>query len=160
MNALTKLQQSSSPALRLIVGALLVTLIAAGSLAISSRKTVTLNVDGTAMTVTTMKSRVADILEESGYSVSQRDELFPAAGQRVGDTATVVLRRSRPVQVSLDGLAPQQVWTTAATVEEAMAQLSLTDAAPAAASRGNRVPLAGMAPVSYTHLTLPTTPYV
>jgi hypothetical protein len=68
---LTKLQ--SSAALRLVVAALLVTLIAAGALAIGSRKTVTLNVDGTAMTVVTMKSRVADIVEESGFTLGARD---------------------------------------------------------------------------------------
>ena len=36
------------------------------------------------------------------------------------------------------------MWTTASTVDEALAQLSMTDKAPAAASRGSRVPLAGM----------------
>lgn len=144
MSALTRLQQSSSPALRLIVAGVLVTLIVAGSLAISSRKTVTLDVDGTAMTVTTMKSRVADIVEENGYSVSGRDELFPAPEQRVGDAQNIVLRRSRPVQISLDGREPTQVWTTAATVQEALTQLSLTDTAPAVGSGASRVPLAGM----------------
>ena len=71
MNALTRLQHSSSPALRLLVGALLVTLVVAGALAVSARKTVTLDVDGTAMAVTTMKSRVADIVEESGFDVTE-----------------------------------------------------------------------------------------
>jgi len=140
---IAKLQ--SSAALRLVVAALLVTLIAAGALAIGSRKAVTLNVDGTAMTVTTMKSRVSDIVEESGFTVGERDDLFPAAGQSVGDTETIVLRRSRPLQISLDGHDPKQVWTTASTIDEALAQLSMTDTAPAAASRGNRVPLQGMA---------------
>ena len=37
------------------------------------------------------------------------------------------------------------MWTTASTVDEALAQLAMTDTAPAAASRGTRVPLAGMA---------------
>jgi uncharacterized protein YabE (DUF348 family) len=37
------------------------------------------------------------------------------------------------------------MWTTASTVDAALAQLSMTDTAPAAASRGSRVPLAGMA---------------
>jgi len=145
MNALTRLQESSSPALRLIVAALLVTLIAAGGMAIAARKTVTLNVDGTAMTVTTMKSRVADIVEENGYTVSDRDELVPAAGQRVGDMQAIVLRRGRTVEISLDGQPAREVWTTAATVDEALAELSLADTAPAEASRGSRVPLAGMA---------------
>ena len=36
------------------------------------------------------------------------------------------------------------MWTTASTVDEALAQLQMTDKAPAAASRGSRVPLAGM----------------
>lgn len=144
MHALMRLQQSSSPALRLIVAALLLTLLGAGVLAIDSRKTVTLNVDGTSMTVTTMKFRVADIVEENGYTVADRDEVFPAAGHRVGDDATIVLRRSRPLHISLDGQEPRQVWTTAATVEEALSQLAMTDTAPAAASRGSRVPLAGM----------------
>ena len=144
MSALTRLQQSSSPALRLIVAALLVALTGAGVVAVTSRKTVTLNVDGAAMTVTTMKSRVVDIVEDSGFAVGDRDELFPAAGRHVRDAETIVLRRSRPLQISLDGQDPKQVWTTASTVNEALAQLSLTDTAPVAASRGSRVPLAGM----------------
>jgi uncharacterized protein YabE (DUF348 family) len=81
-NALTRLQQSSSPALRLIVAGMLVTRIAAGSLAISSRRTVTLDVDGTAMTVNTMKSRVVDIVEGNGHSVSGRDTAVPAPPRR------------------------------------------------------------------------------
>ncbi len=145
MNALTRLEKSPSPALRLIIAALLVTLTVAGGLAIAARKTVTLEVDGTAMTVTTMKSRVADIVEENGYTVSDRDELAPAAGRRVGDMQTIVLRRGRSVEISLDGRESRRVWTTAATVDEALAQLSLTDTAPAETSRSSRVPLAGMA---------------
>jgi uncharacterized protein YabE (DUF348 family) len=48
------------------------------------------------------------------------------------------------LQISLDGRNSRQVWTTASTVQEALAQLSMTDTAPAAASRGSRVPLEGM----------------
>jgi uncharacterized protein YabE (DUF348 family) len=117
----------------------------AGAYAVADYKTVTLSVDGTAMTVTTMKSRVIDIIGENGFSVSERDDLYPAAGERVPNAANIVLRRSRPLQISLDGQNTKQVWTTASTVDEALAQLSMTDTAPAAASRGSRVPLAGMA---------------
>ena len=144
MDALTRLQESRSPVLRLLVGALLVSLAAGGMVAVDSRKTVTLDVDGTAMSVTTMKSRVSDIVAESGLALGARDEVFPAADQPVTDAGTIVLHRSRPVQISLDGQDPKQMWTTASTVEDALAQLSMTDAAPAAASRGARVPLAGM----------------
>mgnify|MGYP006052727007 FL=1 len=145
MNTLHKLQQSRSKFLRGIVAALLVTLAGAGGVAVSAHKTVTLDVDGTRMTVATMKTHVLDVLQENGYSVADRDDLFPAGGSTVRDDETIVLRRGRPLDISLDGEAPKQVWTTASTVDDALAQLSMTDTAPAAASRGTRLPLEGMA---------------
>lgn len=145
VNAFTKLAQSSSAALRLVLAALLVALTGAGAHALTSRKTVTLDVDGSTVAVSTMKSRVVDIVEEHGFDVGERDELIPAAGQSVGDAETIVLRRSRPLQISLDGQEPTHVWTTASTVDEALVQLAMTDTAPAVASRSSRVPLKGMA---------------
>jgi resuscitation-promoting factor RpfB len=131
--------------LRLVVAGLLLVLTLAGGLAVSASKTVTLTVDGIAMRVTTMKSRVIDIVQENGFTVDERDDLYPAGDVQVHDAANIVLRRSRPLQISLDGHDAKQVWTTASTVDEALAQLAMTDTAPAAASRGSRVPLAGMA---------------
>jgi uncharacterized protein YabE (DUF348 family) len=131
--------------LRLLVGVLLLVLGLAGGFAVSTCKTLTLTVDGIAMRVTTMKSRVIDIVQENGFAVNERDDLYPAADVQVHDAANIVLRRSRPLQISLDGHDAKQVWTTASTVDEALAQLAMTDTAPAAASRGSRVPLAGMA---------------
>jgi resuscitation-promoting factor RpfB len=145
LNVLTRLHQTSSPPLRLLVAAALLALAFAGGYAVAARKTVTLSVDGTAMTVTTMKSRVVDIVKENGFKVSERDDLYPAGNERVHDAENIVLRRSRPLQISLDGQNAKQVWTTASTVDEALAQLAMTDTAPAAASRSSRVPLAGMA---------------
>jgi uncharacterized protein YabE (DUF348 family) len=127
------------------VGALLLTLIAAGSYAAAVHKTVTLDVDGSPMKVSTMKSRVIDVVQENGFTVGDRDDLYPAADQSVDDSGTIVLRRSRPVQVSMDGHESRQIWTTASTVDEALQQLSMSDSAPAAASRDSRLPLAGMA---------------
>ena len=131
--------------LRLLVGVLLLVLGLAGGFAVSTCKTLTLTVDGIALRVTTMKSRVIDIVQENGFNVNARDDLYPAADVQVRDAANIVLRRSRPLQITLDGHDPKQVWTTASTVDEALAQLAMTDTAPAAASRGSRVPLAGMA---------------
>lgn len=144
MNALTELHQSRSPVLRILVAALLVVLAAAGGFAVLAHKSVTLTVDGTQMTVTTMKSRVIDVVSENGFDVDERDDLFPAADQPVHDADTIVLRRSKPLEISLDGQDTKQMWTTASTVDEALAQLAMTDTAPAAASRGSRVPLEGM----------------
>lgn len=131
--------------LRVVLGGLLLVLACAGGLAVAVCKTVTLNVDGIGLRVTTMKARVIDIVQENGFSVAERDDLYPAADVKVHDAANIVLRRSRPLQISLDGRGAKQLWTTASTVDEALAQLAMTDTAPAAASRGSLVPLAGMA---------------
>jgi len=131
--------------LRLVIAGLLLVLGFAGGFAVSACKTVTLTVDGIAMRVTTMKSRVIDVVQENGFAVGERDDLYPSGDVAVRDAGNIVLRRSRPLQISLDGRDPKQVWTTASTVDEALAQLAMNDTAPAAASRGSRVPLAGMA---------------
>jgi uncharacterized protein YabE (DUF348 family) len=145
LNALTKLYQNNSIALRAVVGALLLTLTGAGCYAVAAQKTVTLDVDGSPMTVSTMKSRVIDVVHENGFTVGDRDDLFPSADQQVDPAQTIVLRRSRPVDVSMDGQQSRQMWTTASTVDEALHQLSMSEVAPAAASRSSRLPLAGMA---------------
>lgn len=144
MNFLHRLHEARSPHLRLLVGTLLVALTFAGGFAVVTRKTVTLSVDGQSMTVSTMKPHVIDVVRENGFVVGERDDLYPAANDTVEQSETIVLRRSRPLQISLDGRNSREVWTTAATVQEALTQLSMTDTAPAAASRGSRVPLAGM----------------
>ena len=145
MNAITRLHQTRSPILRALVLATLLALIFAASAAVAMHKTVTLTVDGASMTVPTMKSRVIDVVKENGFDVGERDDLFPAADTPVHQSDTIVLRRSRPLEISTDGGGTEQVWTTASTVQEALAQLRMTDKAPLAASRGSRVPLGGMA---------------
>jgi resuscitation-promoting factor RpfB len=144
LNSLNKLHESRSPYLRVLVGAMLLALTFAGGIAIAAHKTVTLTVDGAQMTVATMKSRVIDVVTENGYGVGDRDDLYPAGDQPVHESDTIVLQRSRPLQISLDGQDSREVWTTASTVDDALAELSMTDKAPAAASRGSRVPLGGM----------------
>jgi uncharacterized protein YabE (DUF348 family) len=145
LNTFEKLHTSPSPFLRILVGVFLLVLSLAGGYAVAAQKTVVLNVDGTATTVKTMKSRVIDVIRENGFDVSAQDDLYPAGNEPVREADKIVLRRSRPLQISLDGAAAEQMWTTASTVDEALAQLAMTDTAPAAASRGSRVPLAGMA---------------
>lgn len=144
LNVLNKLHDARSPMLRGVTGAFLATLTVAGGFAVANHKTVTLTIDGAPMTVQTMKTRIGDVLTENGFTVGERDDLFPAADQDVHDAENIVLRRSRPLEISLDGQGTRQVWTTAATVQDALKQLSMTDTAPVAADRATRVPLAGM----------------
>ncbi len=143
-----QVRQRAAPkpkALRALVGAFLLALTFAGVYAVAVHKTVTLFVDGSPMTVSTMKSRVIDVVRDNGFAVGDHDDLYPAANQPVHQSDTIVLRRGRPLQVSVDGQQSRRVWTTALTVDDALKQLSMSDAAPAAASRATRLPLAGMA---------------
>lgn len=71
-------------------------------------KTVTLTVDGVAMRVTTMKSKVIDVVEENGFVVDDRDDLYPAADVAVHDAGKIVLRRSRPLQISWTATTPSR----------------------------------------------------
>jgi uncharacterized protein YabE (DUF348 family)/transposase len=130
---------------RALVGALLLALTFGGGYCVAVDKTVTLSVDGSPKTVSTMKSRVIDVVREQGFAVNDHDYLSPAANQPVRQSDTIVLRRGRPLLVSIDGQQSKRVWTNATTVDEALKQLSMSDAAPAAASRSSRLPLAGMA---------------
>ncbi|WNG86530.1 transglycosylase family protein [Mycobacterium sp. ITM-2016-00317] len=145
MNALNTLHRSRSPLLRVLVAVTLLALIFAGATAVATHKTVTLTVDGVSMSVPTMKSRVIDVVTENGFEVGERDDLHPAADTPVRQADTIVLRRGRPLDISTDGGGTEQMWTTASTVDEALAQLQMTDRAPVAASRGSRLPLDGMA---------------
>jgi resuscitation-promoting factor RpfB len=129
---------------RALLGALLLALTCGGGYVVAMDKTVTLSVDGVPMTVSTMKSRVIDVVRDNGFAVGDHDDLYPAANQPLHQSETIVLRRGRPLQVSIDGQQSKQMWTTAVTVDEALKQLSMSDAAPTAASRATRVPLAGM----------------
>jgi uncharacterized protein YabE (DUF348 family) len=145
LNVVTKLHQAPSPLLRTLVADVLLVLTFAGGYAVAAEKTVTLSVDGSPITVTTMKPRVIDVVKENGFRVADRDDLFPAAEEPVYEADTITLRRGRPLEISRDGGGSTQVWTTASTVDGALAQLSMNDTAPAVASRGSRVPLDGMA---------------
>lgn len=144
MNAVNRLHDARSPLLRLIVAAILLVLLFAGATAVASYKTVTLTIDGASMTRLFIVGTVIDVVNENGFEVGDRDDLYPAADSEVQQSETIVLRRSRPLEISTDGGGTEQVWTTASTVQEALAQLQMTDKAPVAASRGSRVPLGGM----------------
>ena len=82
-----------STAQRLLVGALLLALMFAGGYAVAAHKTLTLSVDGLPMTVSTMKSRVFDVVRQNGFAVGEHDSVYPGANQPVHQSDTIVLRR-------------------------------------------------------------------
>jgi resuscitation-promoting factor RpfB len=144
MSALARINSSRSPLLYTATAALLVTLIFGAALAIVDRKTVTLVVDGQRTTLTTMSVTVRAALNSAGYEVSGHDAITPAAGVILTDGATITLNRARQVALVVDG-KQQQVWTTAATVGDALAQLKIPDDVFASPARPTPLPLQGAA---------------
>lgn len=137
--------RAASNVRRALVGGFLVLLMVAGGYTVAAHKRVTLTVDDATMTVSTVKSRVGDVLRDNGYGVGEHDEVSPAADHLVEDSDTIVLRRARPLDVSVDGRPGERIWTTALTVGEALERSGMADVAPVAASGDDRVPVDGMA---------------
>ena len=116
------LHLTRSLAARAGVGALLLSLTAGAAVAVAQEKTVTLEVDGLASSVSTMSGDVAGALDAAGYQVAEHDVVAPAADAAIAGGDTIVLRRGRPLQLTVDG-EQRTIWTTALTVDEAVSQL-------------------------------------
>ena len=125
-----------------VVAALLATLIVGGATAVARHKTVTIDVDGELITLSTMSTDVSGALSAAGFEPDEKDLVAPGPDSSISDGETVVLRRARELTVTIDG-EPEQIWTTALTVDEALQQMDLADDVHVSASRGERLPLEG-----------------
>ncbi|WP_009478925.1 resuscitation-promoting factor [Rhodococcus sp. JVH1] len=144
MSPFAKINSARSPLLYTVVALLLATLIAGGVMAVVRHKTVTLDVDGEKISLSTMTTSVDAALSDAGYSISDRDAVAPERDASLSDGDTVVLRRAREVTLTVDG-QPKAVWTTALTVEDALKQFELGEDVHVSASRSQRLPLDGAA---------------
>ncbi|NLU82664.1 resuscitation-promoting factor [Rhodococcus sp. HNM0569] len=142
MSPFARINHSRSPLLYGVIAALLATLILGAGIAVAQHKTVTVDVDGDVRSMGTMSGTVADVLDDAGYPVGERDAVAPSADASVSDGDTVVLRRAREVSLTVDG-RQQSLWTTALTVDDALAQFRLAGDVHVSASRGERLPLDG-----------------
>jgi uncharacterized protein YabE (DUF348 family) len=111
--------------LRLAAQALALTGLVAGTAAFASfDKSVDLTVDGRTSTVHAFGGTVADVLADQGISVGAHDIVSPSPTSEVDDGDDVVVRFGRQLHVNSDG-QQRDYWTTALTVDEAIAQLDL-----------------------------------
>ncbi len=98
-----------------------------GGIAVAkAHKTVTLDVDGEQVTVSTFAGSVEALLAAQGVAVDGRDAVTPTGALAEG--ADVVVRHAHQVTISRDG-TEEDVWTTALTAAEALADLSVRDGA-------------------------------
>ncbi|WP_154674295.1 ubiquitin-like domain-containing protein [Nakamurella lactea] len=128
----------------LIGSAVVIALVAAAGGTMSAlAKDVTISVDGQRQQVTTYASSVEGALAAAGVSVGQHDTLAPAGAAAVSDGSTIAVQRGRLLSVTVDGRT-RKLWTTAKTVDQAMAELGLgVDNFRLSADRSRSIPLAG-----------------
>jgi uncharacterized protein YabE (DUF348 family) len=123
-----------------LYGAVLAGLTAAPVVWNSVDKTVNLVVDGRSHAVQTTAQNVGQVVRSQGLQVTGHDLLAPTASTHVKDGTRIVLRRGRLLHLEVDG-ERTDVWTTAPTVNEALAQLGYSTSDFVSVSRARRLPL-------------------
>jgi len=132
------------------VAALVVALALGGGAYAATGKTVTITVDGQQQAVSTHAGSVQGALDSAGLSVSEHDVLAPAADTAISDSSQIAVERGRLLTLTIDG-QQQQVWTTATTVEQALAELGDNPGGYAlSADRSRDIPLDGLAVTAKT----------
>ncbi|MBV9161784.1 MAG: transglycosylase family protein [Pseudonocardiales bacterium] len=139
-------------------GALVVSMLAlttGAAAAVAMDKTITITVDDEQRTIHTFASSVAGALESAGLRVDEQDALAPSANSAIEDGSRIVLRRGRPLDLTVDG-TQHEIWTTALTVETALEQVGMPSRdMELSADPSRRIPLDGMALV--VRITKPIT---
>jgi uncharacterized protein YabE (DUF348 family) len=87
-------------------------------------KSITLSVDGQTSEVRTSADTVGALLRSRGIEVNGHDVVAPNLDAKVENGTRVAVKFGREVTFTIDG-AVQTIWTTATTVEDALAALNL-----------------------------------
>lgn len=103
-------------------------------------KTVTIRVDGEDRTVQTVARTVDGALGAAGIEIDDHDVVAPAVDTAIRDGSVIVVRQGRLLNLTVDG-QQADVWVTAATVDQAIAQLGYDTGSYASVSRSKRLPL-------------------
>jgi uncharacterized protein YabE (DUF348 family) len=112
---------------------------------LTMNKTITIAVDDEERTIHTFASSVSGALEAAGLRAEDTDVLAPTANSSIADGSRVVLKRGRPLALTVDG-AQHEIWTTALTVDHALQQVGMrSEDMELSADRSRRIPLEGMA---------------
>jgi uncharacterized protein YabE (DUF348 family) len=110
----------------------------------ATNRTVTVTVDGESRTLYTHARQVARVLAHAGIALGPHDAVAPHRHQAVDSGGEIIVERGRRVTAVVDG-RPREFWTTARSVEEALADLGMRESRlRLSASRSQRLPLSGM----------------
>jgi uncharacterized protein YabE (DUF348 family) len=94
--------------------------IVAFSTGASAGTPVTVVVDGHSTAIHTHAKDVQGALKSAGLAVGPHDIVAPAVTADIRKGSKIVLNRGRLLKLTVDG-SPQAVWTTARTVDQALA---------------------------------------
>ncbi len=103
-------------------------------------KAVTITVDGQVRHLHTTAGTVGGAITDAGYRVDNHDVVAPAVATKLADDTDIVVRRGRLLHLTVDGTR-RDVWVTAPTAQQALADLGYRDASIASTSRSSRLPL-------------------
>jgi uncharacterized protein YabE (DUF348 family) len=135
------------------IAALVVALAAGGAIVGSAHKTVALTVDGQQQEVGTLAGSVEGALDSAGITINEHDTVAPAVDTAISDGSQILVERGRLLTLTIDGQT-REVWTTATTVEEALAELGQDPAAfQLSADRSRQIPTDGLAVTANTIYT-------
>lgn len=127
-----------------VVVCAVVALTAGAGTLVAMSKTVSISVDGEVTQVATLSGDVAGALADAGITVNDHDTLAPNAGRSISDGSRIVLERGRLVTLTVDG-AQQEWWTTATTVDAALAEMGRgEDPLQLSADRSRSIPVGGL----------------
>ena len=125
--------------------ALVVALVAGGGVALAAHKDVSVTVDGQAQEVGTFSGSVEGALDAAGVAVGEHDTVAPALDTAISEGSQIVVAHGRLLTLTIDGQT-REIWTTATTVEQALAELGQDPAAyKLSADRSRGIPLDGLA---------------
>jgi uncharacterized protein YabE (DUF348 family) len=125
--------------------ALVVALVAGGCVALAAHKDVSVTVDGQAQEVGTFSGSVEGALDAAGVAVGEHDTVAPALDTAISEGSQIVVAHGRLLTLTIDGQT-REIWTTATTVEQALAELGQDPAAyKLSADRSRGIPLDGLA---------------
>ncbi|MDQ7992237.1 MAG: transglycosylase family protein [Propionicimonas sp.] len=131
----------------LAAGALSVALLGGGTTAATAlHKDVSLNVDGQVQPAGAFALTVADVLANSGITLSDRDLVYPSLSDSVADGQVITVEYSKQVTLTVDG-APVSFYTTATNLDDALADYEHQELAGSklSVSRSAALPRTGLA---------------
>ncbi|MCK2201354.1 resuscitation-promoting factor [Corynebacterium callunae] len=119
---INQINGTRSVPLRLATGGMLATLLIGGVTAATTKKDITVDVNGQQLSLVTMSGTVEGALTQAGIELGDQDIVSPSLDSALTDNTKVTVRTAKQVAVVVEG-ETKQVTTTAASVEDLLNEI-------------------------------------